>query len=62
MENKDEEICGKDIRVDAIQTLGNIPECMSIAQRQLHKMSTYSDLEGTSLQVGQKLKSRHSRT
>ena len=34
MENKDEEIHGMDVRVDAIQTSMSIPECMSIAQIQ----------------------------
>ena len=34
MENKDEEIHGMGIRVDAIQTSLNVPECMSIQQIQ----------------------------
>ena len=33
-ENKDEEIPGMDIKVDAIQTATDIPECMSIPQLQ----------------------------
>ena len=34
MENKDEEMHGMDVRVDAIQMSMNIPECMSIPQIQ----------------------------
>ena len=34
MKNEDVEICGMDIRVVAIQTSTNIPECMSITQIQ----------------------------
>ena len=34
MENKDEEILGMDMRVDALQTSVNIPEYMSILQIQ----------------------------
>ena len=34
MENKDEEIHGMDIRVDAIQISMTVPECMSIQQIQ----------------------------
>ena len=34
MENKDEEIHGMDVRVDAIQTSMNVPECMSMQQIQ----------------------------
>ena len=34
MENEDEEICGMDIRVDAMQMSMNIPECMPITQIQ----------------------------
>ena len=34
MENKDEEICGMDVRVDAIQMTTYIWECMSITQIQ----------------------------
>ena len=33
-ENKDPKISGMDIKVDAIQTATNIPECMSIPQLQ----------------------------
>ena len=33
-ENKDEAICGMDIRVDAIQTSSNVPACMSVQQIQ----------------------------
>ena len=61
MENKDEEIHGMDIRVGTIQTSMNIPECMSIPQIQ---QATAQDehlqqLKGTSLQDGQKLKTRY---
>ena len=34
MENRNGEICGMDVRVDAIQTSMNVPECMSIQQIQ----------------------------
>ena len=49
-ENKDSEIYGMDIKVDAIQTATNIPECMSIhyCKKQPHKMITYNDYRGTS--------------
>ena len=33
-ESKDEEICGMAVKVDTIQTMTNIPECMSIPQFQ----------------------------
>ena len=33
-ENKDEPIQGMDIRVDTIQSMADIPECMSISQIQ----------------------------
>ena len=33
-ENKDESIKGMDIKVDAIQSMTNVPECMSILQIQ----------------------------
>ena len=34
MGNKDEEVHGMDLRVDAIQMSMNVPECMSIQQMQ----------------------------
>ena len=34
MENRDEEICGMDIRVDAMEMSTNILECISVAQIQ----------------------------
>ena len=39
-ENKDEPIQDMDIRVDAIQSATDIPECMSISQIQQHRMNT----------------------
>ena len=49
-ENRDPEIPGRDIKVDAIQTATNIPECMSIPQ--LQQATTQDDhlqwLRGTS--------------
>ena len=49
-----------DIGVDTIQMSMNIPECISMAQysRQLHRMSTYRNLENISLYIDQKLKTR----
>ena len=40
-ENKDAEIHGMDIKVDAIQTTTNIPECMSMWQ--IHKATAQDD-------------------
>ena len=33
-QNKDEEICGMDVRVDTLQISTDIPKCMSITQIQ----------------------------
>ena len=62
MENKEEEIHGMDIRVDAIQMPSNVPEYMSIQQIQ---QATAQDehlqqqKRSTSSQDGQKLKTRY---
>ena len=64
MENKDEEIHGMHIRVDAVQMSMNVPECMSIQQiQQATAQDKYLQwLNGTSLLDGQKLNTRYNET
>ena len=61
MENNNEEIHGMDIRINAIQMSMKIPECISIPQIQqvtVHNVHL-QQLKGTSLQDGQKSKTRY---
>ena len=64
MENKDEAIHGMDIRVNAIKTLTNVSECMSIQQIQqaAAQDDNFQQLRVKSLHVDQRVKINYTKT
>ena len=62
-ENKDKEIPGMQLNVDAIETTTNIPDCMKIQQlQQTHKMIIYNRTKILSSEDGQRTKIKYHKT
>ena len=63
-ENKDAEISGMQLNIEAIQTMTNISDCITI--QQLQQATSQDDhlqqLKVTSSEAGQRTKTRHNKT